>query len=147
LIIENTRFGTIEIDEEKIIHMTRSMPGFPGKNRYILLNREESKPFLWYQCVDDPKVAFVIIDPHYFKPDFSIDLKVAIAEMSWTIEEKERVAVFVIVNASHKDPEKITANLMAPLLVNTAQQEAFQMIIPDSAYSHRYPIFDVDNAD
>jgi len=145
LIIENTRFGTIEIEEEKIIHMTRSMPGFPGKKRYIILNREESQPFLWYQCVDDPKVALAIISPYFFMPDYTIDLKGALSEMAWDADEKETVAVFVIVNASHKDPEKITANLIAPLLVNTGQREAFQTIIPDSPYSHKHPLFDQED--
>ena len=53
MIIENTRFGSIEIGDEKIITMIRSLPGFPGKKQFVILDRKESHPFLWYQCIDE----------------------------------------------------------------------------------------------
>jgi len=141
VILENTRFGTIEVNDDKIVTMTRSMPGFPGKKRFIILNREESQPFLWYQSVDAPSLAIVLINPFAFIQKYKIDLENAFDEMSWEEGEQESIAVFVVVNTSGGDPEKITANLMAPLLINTGRLEGYQMIIPDSPYSHRHPIF------
>ncbi|RJQ51087.1 MAG: flagellar assembly protein FliW [Desulfobacteraceae bacterium] len=141
MILENTRFGTIEIEEHKIITMSRSLPGFPGRKRFVLLNREESRPFLWYQSVDDPRLAFVLVDPCLFMPDYSIDLEYAFDEMSWREAEKKDVAVLVVVNASQRSPERITANLMAPLIINTKRLEGFQMIVQDSPYSHKHPVF------
>ena len=143
MILENTRFGTIEVSDDKIVTMIRSMPGFPGRKRFILLNREESQPFLWYQSVDDPALAFVIINPYLLNPTYSADLKpAAIGEMAWGDHGMEDVAVFVIVNASIGAPEKMTANLMAPLVINTKRLEAIQVVLQDSVYSHMHPIFE-----
>ena len=141
MIIENTRFGTIEINDEKIITMIRSMPGFPERDRYIILNREESNPFLWFQCVDDPQLAFVLLNPYLVKPDYSVNLKNAVSEMSWEPEEEKNLAVFVIVNVPPGAPDKMTANLMGPIIINTERLEAVQMIFQDSPYSHQYPIY------
>ena len=143
MIIENTRFGTIEIEEEKIITMKRDIPGFLGRKRFVILNRKESHPFLWYQCVDDPVLAFVLLNPFLLKPDYSFDLSSILSEMSWQADANanDGLTIFVIVNASSGDPEKMTANLMAPLVINTRRFEAIQHILQDGAYSHKHPIF------
>lgn len=145
MLIENTRFGMIEIKDEKIITMKRDIPGFPGRNRFVMLNREESHPFLWYQCVDDPALAFVLLNPFLLKPDFSFDLNPILSEMSWQNDETDSLVIFAIVNASSGEPEKMTANLMAPLIINTKRFEAIQHILQDGAYSHKYPIFQKEN--
>ena len=141
MIIEKTRFGTMEINDEKIITMVRSIPGFSGRDRYIILNREESNPFLWYQCVDDSQLAFVLLNPYLVEPDYSVDLKAILSEISWEQEEEKNLAVFVIVNVPPGAPDKMTANLMAPIIINTERLEAVQMICQDSPYSHQYPIY------
>jgi flagellar assembly factor FliW len=142
VILENTRFGTIEVKEDKIVTMIRSMPGFPGRKRFVMLNRKESLPFLWYQSVDEPQLAFVLIDPYIFVPEYEIELNHAIDEVAWDdMNDPADLAVFVVVNTSKGDPEKMTANLIAPLLINTRRLEGFQMIIQDRPYSLRHPIF------
>ena len=144
MIIDNTRFGTIEIDSSKIIYMPVGMLGFPGKRRFILLERKESKPFLWYQCVDAPSLAFVIMNPYLFTPDYSLDIKQVMKEMSWDEDKAEDLSIFVVVNIPHGVPERITANLMAPLILNINKLEALQKVFHDSQYSHKYPVFSHD---
>ena len=138
--IETSQFGTIQIPEEKIITMPAGMPGFPGRRRFIILEREETRPFCWYQCVDDPGLALVIMNPYLFKPDYSVDLKPALKEMSWEDDGEDSLKLYVVVNASEGVPEKITANLIGPLVINSRRHEAVQMVIHDCPYSHRYPI-------
>jgi flagellar assembly factor FliW len=65
--------------------------------------------------------------------------------MSWPMDEVDSLAIFTIVNASSGDPAKMTANLMAPLIINTKRFEAIQHIVQDSEYSHKYPIFQEEN--
>jgi flagellar assembly factor FliW len=141
LEIESRQFGVIHIDEEKVITMPAGMPGFPGCKRFVLLEKEETRPFYWYQCVDDPGLTLVIMNPLLFKPDYSIDIGPAQRDMSWKEGEEKDYKVYVIVNASEGVPEKITANLIGPLVINTKRQEAVQMVISNSPHSHRFPIF------
>jgi len=141
LKLETRDFGQIDIDEDRVITMPTGMPGFPEAQRFIILDREETRPFLWYQCVDDPGLAFVIINPNLFQPDYSLDLGAILREMSWNGDREEDLAVYAIVNASEGIPEKITANLIGPLVINTRKKEAAQMVITGSPYSHRQPVF------
>ncbi len=71
MILENTRFGSVAIEPAKIISMPCGMPGFPGKRRYVILERPEIWPFFYYQSVDDPQLAFVIMDPFLFEADYA----------------------------------------------------------------------------
>jgi flagellar assembly factor FliW len=144
VIIEQTRFGTINIEPAKIITMVRTLPGFPDRKRFVILNREESRPFLWFQSVDDPRLAFVIINPFLFIPDYQVDFKGTSQELGWEIKGKEEsgnLSVFVLVNAASGSPENISVNLMAPLLIHMERFEAVQLIMQDSGYPHKHPLF------
>jgi flagellar assembly factor FliW len=141
LKLETRDFGQVEIDETRVITMPAGMPGFPGLGRFIILEREETRPFLWYQCVDDPGLAFVIINPNLFRPDYLVDLGAALRDMSWRDDKEEDLLVYVIVNASEGVPEKITANLIGPIVINTSKKEAAQLVITGSPYSHKQLVF------
>jgi len=141
LIITSRQFGPVEIDEEKIISMPKGMPGFPGKERFILLSQEEIDPMVSFQCVDDPDLAFALMDPFLFMTEYAIDLDAAVRDMGWDVEKPEELYLYTIINASGDRPEEITANLAGPLLVHTGVSEALQMVIPDERYSHKHAIF------
>jgi flagellar assembly factor FliW len=141
LQIESSRFGTLEVPGEKIIAMPGGMPGFPDDKRFVILERKESKPFLWYQSVDSPSLAFVIANPFLFKADYQVDLVAGKKGMGWEEATEADLKLYVIVNASSGDPAKMTANLMGPLVIHTSRNEAVQMVVHNSPYSHRHPIF------
>lgn len=139
--IKTTRFGTISIGEEKIISMPFGMLGFPDKKRFIIVQHKENSPFFWYQSVDDPTLAFVITSPFPFKPDYEVDMDDVLKEMSWNEgEENNNLALYVVVNIPKGSPDKMTANLIGPILVNSRACQAVQMVISNSPYSHKFPL-------
>ena len=139
--IKTTRFGTITIEEEKIITMPFGMLGFPDVKRFVILQHKENSPFFWYQSVDDPMLAFVIMSPFLFKPDYKVDLKNVLEEMSWMEEEKQNnLELYVVVNIPKGAPDKMTANLIGPILINNKIYQAVQMVISDSHYTHKFPL-------
>jgi len=138
--IETTRFGTIDIEKDRLIYMPKGMLGFPEKRRFFILQHKEDSPFFWYQSADDAALAFVITSPFFFMPDYEVDAEKTLVDMSWDDEDKDNLELYVIVNISRGSPKQITANLIGPLLINTAVRQAVQMVISDSAYSHRFPL-------
>ncbi|MCD6264666.1 MAG: flagellar assembly protein FliW [Deltaproteobacteria bacterium] len=139
--IKTTRFGTITIEEEKIITMPFGMLGFPDVKRYVILQHKENSPFFWYQSVDDPALAFVIMSPFLFKPDYDVDVENVLKEMSWNEEEKQdNLELYVVVNIPKGAPEKMTANFIGPILINNKIHQAVQMVISDSPYTHKFPL-------
>lgn len=136
------QFGTITLCDDKILTMPSGMPGFPGMNRFTILDHEELQPFHTLQSIDDPDLTFIIMDPFIFMPDYTIDVEPTLKEMGWDDVTEDDLVVFTIINASSNDPKEITANLLGPLLINTKINEAVQMVLTDGKYTHKHHIFD-----
>ncbi len=144
--IKTTRFGTIDIEEEKIIKMPFGILGFPDKKKFIILQHQENSPFFWYQSVDDPGLAFVITDPFLFIPDYKIDLEVTLKEMSWNGDGNSRyLNLFIVVNIPRGMPHKMTGNFIGPILVNDKVYQAVQIVLSNSPYTHKFPLFKKKN--
>ncbi len=137
--IETTRFGTVSLEEEKILGMPFGMLGFPDKNRFVILQHKEGSPFYWYQSVDDPALAFVITSPLLFMPDYEVDTKNVLMEMPWD-KIGDALEFYVVVNIPKGLPEKMTANLIGPILINNKTRQAVQIVMPDSPYTHNHPL-------
>ena len=138
--IKTTRFGEISIDEEKIIHMPYGMLGFPNARQYIIFHHKPDSPFFWYQSVDDPALAFVITSPFFLASDYHVDVEQVFKEMNWECPSKDHLELYVVVNIPKGSPEKMTANLIGPVLINNTVRQAVQMVISNSSYSHKHPL-------
>ena len=140
--IGTRKFGEISIDENKILTMPEGLPGFLGFERFVLLEDEKTAPFCWFQSLEEPDLALIVMDPLVFKPDFRLGLKGFINDRNWTVEEQD-LLVYVVVNITgEKETTKITANLMGPLVINSKTNEVIQVVISDSTYSHQYNILE-----
>jgi len=139
--IHTTRFGTVGIKKEKIIKMSNGVLGFPDNKQFVILPHKENSPFFWYQSIDEPALAFALTSPFLFKPDYEVDLKDTLKEMSWNENGKNNhVEIYVIVNIPKGSPHKISINLVGPILINTKTRQAVQMVIANSLYTHKFPL-------
>ena len=139
--VDTTRFGAIDIREEEIITMPFGMPGFSDQKQFVLLDHKKDSPFQWYQSIQDPTLAFVVTDPFLFKPDYVVNMHHIMEELGWDPNVAgNQLKLYAIVNIPPGSPEKTTANLIGPVLINLVPSAAVQVIIPDSRYSHKFPL-------
>ncbi len=138
--IMTTRFGTLDIDEGKILAFTRGIPGFADKRRFILIPHGEGSPFFWLQCLDDPDLAFPVIDPAVIHSGYSFEIPDGIQE-ELEITRVEQVQVLVIVTVPRENPRKMTANLLGPVVLNVETMTGCQIVLDHSRYPLRYPLF------
>ena len=139
--IYTKRFGEIEIEEEKIIYFPHGILGFPDTKRYIVLNHfnKPDVPFKWLQSVDNPDLAFVITDPMLFYPDYApVINKQDLKELGLT--KPSECGIITIVTIPHGDPEKMTANLQGPVILNLTTREAKQIVLTGEEYQVRSPL-------
>lgn len=136
MLINTTRFGQIEVNEERVIFMPKGIIGFPGAKRFIILDHDGQTPFKWYQSLDEPSLAFVLIDPLIIRPDYSVDLSDDIL-FEIEIKDRSKVVVAVIVTV-RENPEDITANLQGPIVFNLDNRRAKQVVLVNSEYCTRH---------
>ncbi len=138
--IETSRFGTVEIDEDKVLHFVRGILGFPKDLRYALLPHREDSPFFWLQSLDSPDLAFVVINPALIISDYSFELPED-AEKELKLDGGDRAEALVIVtfrNLGNGSGSTISANLLGPVVVNIDKRLAMQVVLDPNKYPVRY---------
>ncbi len=139
LKIQTTRFGEVEVEDQAIILVQGGIIGFARYERYMIIEHKSESPFFWLQAVDSPDLAFVIVDPCLFMPDYQLTLSEPILD-DLKAQESLEITVHVLVTIPHGRPQEMTANLLGPLIMNTRVKLARQIIVDNERYSHRHPI-------
>lgn len=138
--LHTKNFGLLEIEEEKIIAFPEGIPGFEEEKEFVIINNEdEENPFCWLQSINNPDLAFVIINPFLIFSDYTIDLPETVQE-KLKIEDEKDVAVYSIVVVP-KDLKKMTVNLLGPIIINVRERLGKQVILDDPRYSTKHYIF------
>ena len=139
--IKTSRFGEIEVDEKDVLTLPSGLIGFPELKSYVLLDHDkEESPFKWLQSLDDGAIAFVLINPLLFKPDYTVE--VTEAEVSDLDIQKEEDAIISVIITMPSNPQNMTANLKAPLVFNLANRKGKQMILNNSDYTTRHNVME-----
>src|SRR4029077_14374569 len=139
MIVHTSRFGSVEVDEDRVITFARGILGFPKFKAFVLIEPDGSgadATFYWLQSTEAPDLAFVVTDPLLFVPDYQVPLReetrqdIGLAELS-------EASVLVIVN---KVGDTLTANLQGPLVIHATTRAAAQVVISEKKYQTRPPI-------
>ena len=138
--VTTTRFGDIEVNESDVIELPAGLIGFPDLKKYILLDHDKESPFKWLQSLDDGAIAFVLINPLLFKPDYTVE--VTEAEVSDLTIQAEEDAVISVIVTMPSNPQNMTANLKAPLVFNLKNRKGKQVILNHGDYTTRHNIME-----
>jgi flagellar assembly factor FliW len=137
--VRTTRFGNIDIADERVLTFAKGLLGFSEHRKFCLLEPAEDSCFFWLQSVDDPALAFVVTDPSFFVPDYSVPIR---AEQMGDLGlgKLEDAQVFIIVN---KVDQTLTGNLQGPLVVNTVSRVGEQFVLAEKRWTTRHPLINL----
>ncbi|WP_205603372.1 flagellar assembly protein FliW [Heyndrickxia shackletonii] len=131
--------GEIEIKKDDILTFTNGLPGFPDEREFILLPLQENQLFSILQSLQTKEVAFVLTSPFEFFSEYEIQLDSQTLEQLEIKNDKD-VTVMVILTV-HDPFNQTTANLQAPIVTNIKNRQSKQLILNDSRYKTKHPIF------
>jgi len=134
--VQTSRFGIVDIAEDRIINFPKGMLGFSRQTRFCLLQPSDEACFYWLQSLDDPELAFVVTDPTLFVPDYSVPIRSDQME-DLRLRNIEDAQVLVIVN---KHNDNLTGNLQGPLVVNTVDRIGEQLVLADKRWNTRHEL-------
>lgn len=139
MIVKTSRFGEVECQEEHLFSFIEGPLGFPEAKNFVILNHPSNGIFKWLQSLDDPELAFVIVEPFAFFPSYEFDLEDSDIELL-EITDPKKVLVYSIL-VIPPDPKKITANLKAPIVINGENRKGKQVILMDNRYMTKHYMF------
>lgn len=140
LTVKTTRFGEIEVNEKDVLELPSGLIGFPELKKYVLLDHDKDSPFKWLQSLDDGGIAFVLINPLLFKPDYAVE--VTENEIQDLEIKNEDDAVISVIITMPSNPQNMTANLKAPLIFNLQNRKGKQIILSQGDYTARHNVME-----
>jgi len=137
--IQTSRFGSLDIDEDKIITMATPFLGFAAERQFILLPHGPGSAFWWLQAVENPDLAFVVIQPAVINQHYQPAIPPHCQQELQATDPSE-LELLVILTIPKGQPEAMTANLLAPVALNPAQKLAKQILLDPSQYDPCWPV-------
>lgn len=135
-----TRFGVIDFKENEVILLPKGILGFSQLTRYVILQKDEFVPFKWLQSAEDPKVAFVIMDPVELFPNYKLEInEKELEELNYT--NSSDLITYVIITVP-QDASLASADLLGPLVINPKKRLAKQAVMPNTPYTTRHYLLD-----
>ena len=130
-------YGQIEVDEHQRITFPLGLFGFEAFKDYVLMDAERP-PFYWLQSIDVEQIAFVLINPFIFRPDYEMNIDNE-ELLPIGINDPGKALIFSIVTIPH-DGSPLTANLQGPLVINRENRLGIQAVLTDSRWKTKHDI-------
>ncbi len=144
MTLNTKHFGEIQIDESKIIEFKEGVPGFTNLHRFVLLaepneQKELEGIFYWLQSVEDPSIAFVMVNMVKYMPDYNplIDPE----QISGLGDYDPNKFVFYNIAVIPDEVKEATVNLKAPVVINDELKQGKQVICTNEEYTVRHYMF------
>lgn len=140
MTVNTTRFGEIEIQQNEIITFEHGIPGFEEETEFVVMPYAEDSPFFLLQSAKTNFLAFLMTDPFKFFADYEFNLDDdSIQELG--IEQAEDIAIFSLVTVRGQNVRDMTANLVAPLVINVKNNCGRQIVLEKSPYKTQHRVF------
>ncbi len=121
--------------------MPEGLLGFEDLRKFVIVDPGDDTFIQWFQSLDKPEIAFPILEPKIFRPDYVVKLSASELRALTLESVNTRTALVYSIITIPSDPKQMTANLKAPLVVNPKQQLGRQVILQENEYSVSYAMY------
>jgi len=138
--LETKNLGLISWEPASEIEFPRGLPGFENRRRFLAVHFAHADPLIFLQSLEDAGLSFVTLPARSVDPDYRIsasreDLEVVGlpgGRQPRIGEDIHCLAVLAIRESG------VTANLLAPVLINLRNLKAVQAVAQERVYSHQH---------
>ncbi len=124
-------FGKIEVSAEKIINFPKGLVGFERNVRYTLVHEAagDTPVSFTLQSLDDPMLAFQIVDPTTLGFNYELALTDAESELLGQPAPEDVAVMQLIFRKEEGSNTSIAPSLRAPLVINTKARVGLQKVM------------------
>ncbi len=146
--VNTLRFGEIEVEDEDVVHFPQGIPAFEDEHEFRIIPYPpgEDTPYAFLQSLTSPELAFLMADPFRFFVDYSFEIDDDSLEKLGS-PKQEDLGIYVILTLPEGKVEEMTANLMAPVVINAANMQAKQVVLERSRYTTKHRLFPADGGE
>jgi flagellar assembly factor FliW len=132
-------FGRLEVDDSAVFQFPRGLPGFEWSRRFAVLWQPELAPIVCLQSLDSADFCLWAAPIAAIDAGYSMELS-AEDYRALDLEQIPRPETLCLAILCAPENGLLTANLLAPVVVNLERRLAVQAVRSDGRYSHRHAI-------
>lgn len=138
--VNTLRFGEIEVEEDKVVHFEDGIPAFEDEHEFLIIPYDEESPYVFLQSLTTPDLAFLMTMPFVFFPDYEFELDDE-SQKKLGIQSQDEMLIYSLLTIPGGKVSEMTANLIAPIVINTANMQARQLVLDKSRYTTKHRLF------
>jgi flagellar assembly factor FliW len=138
--IQTTRFGELQVNRKDILQFVEGPFGFEQLTRFFIVDPGDDTLILWLQSTTDASIAFPIIEPKIFKPDYTARLLPG-ELASIELENLSDALIYCILTIIPNQISSMSANLKAPIVINTKTNKCRQIVLQDNKLPIKYEMY------
>lgn len=132
-------FNDMKVEQENTIEFIYGLPGFEMLTKFVIKDIEDYPPFKVLQSLEEPDISMLILDIRLLK--IREQIKISFGELEkieiYPDSLGENTEIYVILKVNDKKQE-LSANVKAPLVINTEKKIGGQIILDDENLSVEY---------
>lgn len=122
--IHSPDFGDLEIFANNIFYFENGLLGFENLNNFVLITDDDIAPFKWLMSIEEPSIIFPLVSPFLILNDYNAGKEI----------DLEQNVLFAVVTLND-GKGNISANLKAPIVLNSNDLTGDQRILPTDRYN------------
>ncbi len=125
--LKTSRFGELEVEEDKVVDFPDGLIGLPETKTFILIDHKDT-PLKWLQAVDDPDIAFIVVSPEEISEGYKVDIDKKVKNYL-QLDNDDDLAILVTMRVEGDD---VIANFQGPLLINASSRNGVQVVLENA---------------
>ena len=138
--LQSRYFPGLSYREDDVVTFPRGLYGFEDQTAFVLVSEPSLTPLVSLQSLSDPGLCFLAAPFEHLvsdrKPSLTSDEQAVFSEGRLPSDG----AVLSLAIVTLRGPGSATANLLAPVLIDTEGRRGLQTLQAESGLSHEYPI-------
>ena len=132
------RFGELEFRDEDVIHLVNGLIGLPDLQEWLIMDMDDEVPMKWFQSLNRADFGFPVSEASLFHDQYEVSLG-ADTVAALANESREDV-ISLIITTVHAGGDRITGNLLAPLVIDVNTRRGVQLSLDNPGYDMQQEI-------
>lgn len=144
MIVNTKIFGEVDIEDNKIIEFSGGIIGFPQLTKFALIYDEEKgvgAGIRWLQSMQDENFAMPVMDPLVVQKDYNPEIEDELLKEMGDLKEDNLLVLVTVTVPS--DLTKMSVNLRGPIIINSDNRKACQVIVEGESYQVKFPVYEI----
>lgn len=143
MVAQTRLFGEVAIDDDKVLDFPNGIIGIEDKHKFAIIydvEKGEDTAIRWLQSMEDPYLALPVIEPFAILEEYNPIIEDALLEPIDNPKDEDIIVLLTLIISS--DVTKVTANMKAPIVINSATCKGGQIIVENPEYESKFNVYD-----